>query len=364
MLSQYFTSEISNEEFASLRGMWVVRIATHPLLVRKGYGEAWLGQLLGCFEGKIVGAEEYDSNQAAVSFTQPISKIRPPTLDYIGISFGPTTPLLRFRGKTGSAPVWSKHLRNASPGKGNSVTSAYNLLLTNNSNSGTTGTTPTNLLLTAKQQAKISSAIQSKVFFQKGQPMSFESIVGRARKLKGRMMSLLHWASRTVRLYGGVNGSEGGESPRRSPKNSPKGARGRDKGTGKGGNDSNSQNLPLKDTCHPLHCASAICKYELFSAESAPRQLDARKQREIELEETAVLLPLLHLELQRDFESEESEDTTGSAGRLLNFATLMKKIVGDVCTYQARMVEEKAESEGENSGKDRLKGEETGKCNT
>ncbi len=73
---------------------------------------------------------------------------------------------------------------------------------------------------------------------------------------------------------------------------------------------------------------------------------------------------MLHLELLRDFESEESEDTTGSAGRLLNFATLMKKIVSDVCTYLARMVEEKAESEGENSGKDRLKGEETGKCHT
>lgn len=138
LLSQQF----QDDEFASLSGARVVRIATNPDYVSMGYGAKALSLLLDFYAGKFHSLSESDDlpqQQEMVRVTDEdlessalhtdnvkvrdiktmpplfsrLSEIRPPaTLDYFGVSFGLTAPLHKFWKRAGFAPVYLRQTPN------------------------------------------------------------------------------------------------------------------------------------------------------------------------------------------------------------------------------------------------------------
>ncbi|CAH1257422.1 NAT10 [Branchiostoma lanceolatum] len=128
------SQQFQDTEFASLSGGRVVRIATHPDYQGMGYGMRALQQLDMYYQGKIPSlAEDAGTAQGlpavdkeTVSLLEEklgprknlpplLSKLseRPAErLDYLGVSYGLTTPLLKFWKKAGYAPVYLRQTPN------------------------------------------------------------------------------------------------------------------------------------------------------------------------------------------------------------------------------------------------------------
>ncbi|KAI0473541.1 GNAT acetyltransferase 2-domain-containing protein [Xylariaceae sp. FL0804] len=134
------SQQFQDDEFASLSGARVVRIATNPDYIKMGYGNMALKLLCDFFEGRFAslseeggpGAEEAmirvtDAELANASLQDEIkirdinkmpplfsklSEIRPPTLDYIGVSYGLTQDLHKFWKRTGFSPVYIRQTAN------------------------------------------------------------------------------------------------------------------------------------------------------------------------------------------------------------------------------------------------------------
>jgi tRNA(Met) cytidine acetyltransferase len=80
-------------EFAKLNGLRIVRIASHPNLVNKGLGKAAVKQII----------KEYQS------------------YDWIGVSFGATTKLIKFWGKLGFKTIHIRPIRTPGTGEWNVI---------------------------------------------------------------------------------------------------------------------------------------------------------------------------------------------------------------------------------------------------
>ncbi|ORY55939.1 GNAT acetyltransferase 2-domain-containing protein [Pseudomassariella vexata] len=135
------SQQFQDDEFASLSGARVVRIATDPNYMSMGYGSRALELLIDYYEGKFTSLSESDDvpmeetmvrvtdaelakanlledeikvrniNKMPPLFAQ-LSERRPAILDYIGVSFGLTQPLHKFWKRASFAPVYLRQTSN------------------------------------------------------------------------------------------------------------------------------------------------------------------------------------------------------------------------------------------------------------
>jgi N-acetyltransferase 10 len=134
------SQQFQDEEFASLSGARVVRIATNPDYLGMGYGSRALRLLTEFYEGKFMNLSESEVHEPEemqrvtdeelenatllqdnvkvrdIRSMPPLfarlSEIRPPKLDYIGVSYGLTPPLHKFWNSAGFVPVYLRQTAN------------------------------------------------------------------------------------------------------------------------------------------------------------------------------------------------------------------------------------------------------------
>ena len=139
------SQQFQDEEFASLSGARVVRIATNPEYVHQGYGSRALSLLVDFYEGKFTNLSESEavSAESIVRVTDAelenstlqsdnvqvrdinsmpplfarLSEQRPTHLDYLGVSFGLTKPLHKFWKRAAFAPVYLRQTSNELTGE-------------------------------------------------------------------------------------------------------------------------------------------------------------------------------------------------------------------------------------------------------
>lgn len=137
------SQQFQDSEFAGLSGSRIVRIATNPDYLNMGYGSRSLELLTDFYEGKFTNLSENDDNtiqqtetmsrvtdaelestslledtiQIRDIHTMPplfskLSERRPDPLDYLGVSFGLTSPLHKFWKRALFAPVYLRQTPN------------------------------------------------------------------------------------------------------------------------------------------------------------------------------------------------------------------------------------------------------------
>lgn len=135
------SQQFQDEDFASLSGARVVRIATNPEYVSMGYGTKALELLVNYYEGRLANISEdedviaeeravratdaelaettlleEDLNDRDPNKTPPLfAKLwekRPEKLDYVGVSYGLTPSLLKFWARAAFAPVYLRQTPN------------------------------------------------------------------------------------------------------------------------------------------------------------------------------------------------------------------------------------------------------------
>jgi N-acetyltransferase 10 len=143
------SQQFQDEDFAGLSGARVVRIATNPEYISMGYGSRALQLLTDFYEGKFTNLNEKDVTEEDrmvrvtdaelenatllqdnvkvrdISSMPPLfarlSERKPPALDYIGVSYGLTLPLLKFWNRGGFAPVYLRQTPNDLTGENTTV---------------------------------------------------------------------------------------------------------------------------------------------------------------------------------------------------------------------------------------------------
>ncbi|XP_055946140.1 RNA cytidine acetyltransferase-like [Argiope bruennichi] len=135
------SQEFAQEDFPSLSGARIVRIATHPDYQGKGYGLLALKLLQDFYEGKFylnepstlimdpvvyndeemmvddVLEEKLESQASLPALFPPLNKIKPDILDYMGVSYGLSEELLRFWKKAQFMPVHLSYVPNQLTGE-------------------------------------------------------------------------------------------------------------------------------------------------------------------------------------------------------------------------------------------------------
>ncbi|EGX89903.1 nucleolar ATPase Kre33, putative [Cordyceps militaris CM01] len=133
------SQQFQDENFATLSGARVVRIATNPEYMSQGYGSKAVELLIAYYEGKFANLSEDEdqvmddrvsrSTNAELSKTSllddnivvrdalppllnSLSHKRPDKLDYIGVSYGLTKELQKFWKRSSFAPVYLRQTAN------------------------------------------------------------------------------------------------------------------------------------------------------------------------------------------------------------------------------------------------------------
>ncbi|KAH7321309.1 GNAT acetyltransferase 2-domain-containing protein [Stachybotrys elegans] len=134
------SQQFQDEDFASLSGARVVRIATNPEYMSMGYGTKALELLINYYQGRFTSLseddevmeeaerrptdaelanttlQEEDLTKRDPKKTPPLfSKLwqkRPEKLDYVGVSYGLTEPLLKFWKRASFSPVYLRQTAN------------------------------------------------------------------------------------------------------------------------------------------------------------------------------------------------------------------------------------------------------------
>lgn len=137
MLSWLLCQQFQRNDFAELAGARVVRIATNPQYAQYGYGSRLLRLLASFFRGDLLSASVvqrlgYQADDRCENFAddgasqaayrvppllQKLHNVRPARLQYLGVGFGLTEPLLRFWLKAGYKPVYLRQSRNEVTGE-------------------------------------------------------------------------------------------------------------------------------------------------------------------------------------------------------------------------------------------------------
>ncbi|GAB2211392.1 hypothetical protein Drorol1_Dr00024704 [Drosera rotundifolia] len=139
-----FSEQFRDTVFPSLSGARIVRIATHPLAMRNGYGSIAVELLSKYYEGEFLPFSEVDFEDTVdkppVRLSEAAEKIslleenitprndlppllvsirdrRPERLHYLGVSFGLTLDLFRFWRKHKFAPFYIGQIANAVTGE-------------------------------------------------------------------------------------------------------------------------------------------------------------------------------------------------------------------------------------------------------
>lgn len=135
------SQQFQDEDFASLSGARIVRIATNPEYVSMGYGAKALQLLIDYYEGRFADLSEdegqamddkvrratdaelaktslleeeiavRDQAQMPPLFAKPHEK-KPEALDYLGVSYGLTPSLLKFWKRSAFSPVYLRQTSN------------------------------------------------------------------------------------------------------------------------------------------------------------------------------------------------------------------------------------------------------------
>ena len=139
------SQQFQDDDFASLSGARVVRIASHPDYTRMGYGSRALELLVDYYEGKVTSLveDEYDSEESIKRITDEelaknslhteslhirdpsampplllgLEEKKSPDLHWLGVSFGMTAELLRFWKRAHFAPVYLRQTPNELTGE-------------------------------------------------------------------------------------------------------------------------------------------------------------------------------------------------------------------------------------------------------
>ncbi|XP_043584732.1 RNA cytidine acetyltransferase [Bombus pyrosoma] len=128
--------QYQDQDFPALAGARIVRIATHPEYQGMGYGARALELLKQYYEMKILNINETLSETCTTQISKvqdeevnlleerlepraslpplllKLSERRPENLDYIGVSFGVTEPLLKFWKRASFVPVYLRQTTN------------------------------------------------------------------------------------------------------------------------------------------------------------------------------------------------------------------------------------------------------------
>eukprot|EP00124_Ichthyophonus_hoferi_P000690 Ihof_evm19s27 gene=Ihof_evmTU19s27 len=133
------SQQFQDNDFASLSGARIVRIATHPAYQKMGYGSRALELLQDYYQGRVSSLAEEDSIKTGMGskasgdndiYNENISarKDLPPLLSklserpaerlhWLGVAYGLTEPLLKFWRRTGMAPVYLRQTENELTGE-------------------------------------------------------------------------------------------------------------------------------------------------------------------------------------------------------------------------------------------------------
>lgn len=139
------SEQFQDESFASLSGIRVVRIATHPNAQGRGYGSRALELLIKYFEGSLIDFDNVKTNELAELKAKPapqkdssekslteekikakkhvqpilqkLSERKPAPLHYIGTSFGVTKELFSFWRKNAFVPIYLRQTANELTGE-------------------------------------------------------------------------------------------------------------------------------------------------------------------------------------------------------------------------------------------------------
>lgn len=139
------SQQFQDDEFAGLSGARVIRIATNPEYMNMGYGSQALKYLIEFYEGKFTNLSEIedarteemvrvtdaeiekstllsDNVKVRDILTMPplfskLSECRPQALEYLGVSFGLTSPLHKFWKRASFAPVYLRQTPNELTGE-------------------------------------------------------------------------------------------------------------------------------------------------------------------------------------------------------------------------------------------------------
>ena len=137
------SQQFQDSEFAGLSGSRIVRIATNPEYLKMGYGSRALQLLTDFYEGKFASLDEADEKTIRDSEDMPrvtdaelestsllddniqvrnihampplfskLSERAPDQLDYLGVSYGLTSPLHRFWNRASFVPVYLRQTPN------------------------------------------------------------------------------------------------------------------------------------------------------------------------------------------------------------------------------------------------------------
>ncbi|KAK2580182.1 hypothetical protein KPH14_012448 [Odynerus spinipes] len=128
--------QYQDQDFPTLAGVRIVRIATHPDYQGMGYGTRALELLKQYYELKIFDINEADSEEQTTEITKvqdeevglleetiepraslpplllKLTERKPENLDYIGVSFGVTEQLLKFWKRSSFVPVYIRQTSN------------------------------------------------------------------------------------------------------------------------------------------------------------------------------------------------------------------------------------------------------------
>jgi N-acetyltransferase 10 len=144
------SQQFQDEDFASLSGARVVRIATNPEYVSMGYGSKALELLVDYYEGRFANLSENEDQVMDEAMTRvtdaelsnanlldddikvrdiskmpplfsKLSEKKPERLDYVGVSYGLTQPLHRFWKRAAFSPVYLRQTANDLTGEHTSV---------------------------------------------------------------------------------------------------------------------------------------------------------------------------------------------------------------------------------------------------
>ncbi|KAG8874859.1 hypothetical protein FRC20_004973 [Serendipita sp. 405] len=134
MIPWLVSQQFQENKFAQLSGARVVRIAVHPEYTRMGFGSRALEALNAFYSGEYMNLDEAPKKSSSVSFEkaakvgkdanlqdetigirdamtmppllQRLTEIHPPNLDYLGVAYGLTAPLLKFWKRAGYIPLY------------------------------------------------------------------------------------------------------------------------------------------------------------------------------------------------------------------------------------------------------------------
>nr|CAB3264206.1 N-acetyltransferase 10 [Phallusia mammillata] len=131
------SEQFQDPDFAGLSGARVVRIATHPDYQGMGYGSRAIDLLEKYYEGQLTSLDENDESESDKQQANIVSEEdvglmdevlaprknlppllwklderRPERLDYVGVSYGLTAPLLKFWSRADFTPVYLRQTAN------------------------------------------------------------------------------------------------------------------------------------------------------------------------------------------------------------------------------------------------------------